>query len=183
LFLKVESENTHHLELVACYAYERKKFIEKRIRIGDGLTGQCALEMKTIYLTDVPADYLYITSGLGKATPRSLLIVPLLVNDEAQGVLEIASFNQYNDVEIQFVEKLAQSIASIVSNIRIEENTKHLLDQAQGQAKQMREQEEAMRQNMEELSGIHEELDRKEKDYIEKIKALEDQLASQTVSK
>jgi PAS domain-containing protein len=122
------------------------------------------LEKKTIYLTEIPSDYLFITSGLGSANPRSLLIVPMMINEEVQGIIEIASFNVYKPYEIEFVEKLAQSVAAIVSNIRTEENTRYLLGQSQQQTEQMQAQEEEMRQNMEELQATQEEMARKEKE-------------------
>lgn len=76
-----------HLELVACYAYERQKHLRKRVEMGEGLLGQAYLEQDTLFLTDVPDEYLTITSGLGGANPKCILLVPLLVNDKVEGVL------------------------------------------------------------------------------------------------
>ncbi|MES2733997.1 MAG: GAF domain-containing protein [Bacteroidota bacterium] len=139
-------ESRPHLVLQACYAYSRKKFLEKEIALGQGLVGQTWQEEKTIYLSDIPKDYLRITSGLGDANARFLLIVPLKNNNEIAGVLELASFQDFLPHQIAFVEKIAESIASTIMNARIVEKTNHLLTQAQ----QMQLHEEEMRQNRKE---------------------------------
>jgi len=158
--LEDDDKDDTYLQLVSCYAYEKRKYLEKRVNIGEGLTGQCVLEGNTLYMTDVPQDYIRITSGLGDATPASLLIVPLKVNDRVYGVLELASFNTFSAYEIEFVERIAESVASTVSTVRTNERTKSLLEQTQQQTEQMRSQEEEMRQNMEELSATQEQMQR-----------------------
>jgi GAF domain-containing protein len=179
LFLLHEEEGKPKtLDLMACYAYERKKFIKKKIEIGEGLVGQCFLEGEHILLLKVPEEYLVITSGLGGANPSALLLVPLKINGKIYGVLEIASFQNYNAYEIELAEKLGESIASTISTVRINESTRVLLATTQQQAEEMKSQEEEMRQNLEELSATQEEMGRKEKEYIDKINILEARLLS-----
>lgn len=159
LFVINNDDEKHiFLELLSCYAYDRKKYIEKKIEIGEGLVGQTYLEKETVYLTDVPKNYVHITSGLGQATPNSIIIVPLKVNEEVLGILEIASFDSFEKYQIDFIEKLGESIASALSSSRINEKTSKLLAQTTIQTEEMRSQEEEMRQNMEELSATQEEL-------------------------
>jgi PAS domain S-box-containing protein len=164
LFILNEDNGTDKtLDLVACYAFERKKFLKKNVAIGEGLVGQCFMEGARIYLLEVPQEYISITSGLGSSNPNALLLVPLKVNERIYGVIELATFGQYQEYEIDLVEKLAESIASTISTVRANESTRILLERTQQQAEEMRAQEEEMRQNMEELEATQEEMRRKEK--------------------
>jgi GAF domain len=162
-----------YLQLIACYAWEKKKFVEDKIEMGQGLTGQCWQEGDPIYMTKVPDDYVKITSGLGLANPSNIFIVPLKVNEVIYGVIEMASFKVYQDFEREFILKLSENLAAAISTVRINQKTKTLLAQTQQQAEEMRSQEEEMRQNMEELSATQEEMSRKEKGYLQRIEELE----------
>lgn len=166
-----ESETDEHpyLNLVAFYAYKRLKFSDKQIKYGQGLLGQALQEESTIYITEVPDDFINTTSGLGEAPPRALLIVPLKVNDVVHGMVEIASFDPIENYQIELMEKLGESIASTIANYRNTAYTKRLLGDSQSLAEQMRSQEEEMRQNMEELQATQEELSRKEARMSEEL--------------
>jgi putative methionine-R-sulfoxide reductase with GAF domain len=165
-----------YIELKSCYAFDRNKFLEKRIAIGQGLVGQCYLEKERILLKEVPPSYIHITSGLGDATPKCILIVPMVQEGSVEGIIELASFNVLEDHEIEFVEKLAESLASFVASNRINLKTKVLLEKFQQQSEELRAQEEEMRQNMEEMQATQEEIHRKEKEYVQKIAELEVEL-------
>ncbi|MBQ3689992.1 MAG: PAS domain S-box protein [Bacteroidales bacterium] len=150
-FLLQEKDGQKIFNMTASYAYGRKKYPNKEIQWGEGLVGACAQEKKTIFIKETKEDYVKITSGLGKANPRSLVIVPLKVNDEIYGVVEIASFVKYQPFEIEFIERVAESIASTISNVNINMRTAQLLKESQEQAEIMAHQEEEMRKNMDAL--------------------------------
>lgn len=164
--IEEESDGSKYLQMIACHAYDRKKFADKRIEWGEGLIGTCALEKKTIYLLDIPDQYLSITSGLGKANPNVLVLVPLLANDEVHGILEIASFSKFESYQVDFIEKVAESIAMTLSSIKGNLKTARLLKETQAQAEELVIQEERVRQNIEELKATQEEAARQADKFI-----------------
>ncbi|MDD2278092.1 MAG: cache domain-containing protein [Bacteroidales bacterium] len=162
--LEEEDRDDVHFMLISAYAWDRKKFMNKRIEFNEGLVGACAMEKETIQLTEIPDDYVEITSGLGKATPSYIVLVPLKHEEDVLGVIEIASFRAFEQFEVEFTERVAQSIASTILSVRINAKTRALLEQSQQQAEEMLAQEEEMRQNMEELQATQEEMSRKAQD-------------------
>ena len=171
LFLKqTKGQSDTYLQLGGCYAYQRKKYMEKRVELGQGLVGQCFLEGESTYISNIPEEYVNITSGLGGTNPTTLLIVPLKNNEEIVGVLEIASLKPLEKHKISFVERLAETVASSIITAQTNENTKVLLEQSQQQAEEMRAQEEEMRQNMEELQATQEQMHRKNAEVEDLLK-------------
>ena len=157
-FVVKEESSEKYFEMTAFFAYNRKKFADKKIKWGEGLIGACALEKKTIFLKDTSQNFVEITSGLGKANPRSIIIVPVKdEEDNVYGIIELASFKVFEKYERDFVEQVADSIASTIANIKINMQTAILLKESQKQAELMAEQEEIMRQNMKELTETQKE--------------------------
>lgn len=143
-------------ELTSFIAYDRRKYANKTIEWGEGLVGRCALEQRTIYMTELPENYVTVTSGLGEGDPSALILVPLKSNDVVYGVIEMAMLQPLLKHEIEFLEKTAESIAMTISTVKTNMQTQILLQETQQQAARMREQEEVSQQHLEEMRATQE---------------------------
>lgn len=168
-------EDDPYYEAAAAVAYEREKTVEAKFRLGESLVGRAAYEKLTIYMTDVPHDYVKITSGLGEANPSCVLLVPLIADQEVMGVIELVSFNSFLPYQIEFVEKLAVSLASTLINVKINERTGRLLSESQKQREELMAQEEEVRQNLEEMTAIKEEAARQQEEMNTLWKAVKEE--------
>ncbi len=174
LFVVEENdEGERVLELKASYAYDRKKFIEKTVAIGQGLLGQAFLEEESIYLKDIPQNYATVTSGLGHATPTAIFIMPLIVNEQVYGIIELGSFTDFDIHKRNFIEGVSETLAATIQSVKINERTTILLEESQQMTETMRAQEEEMRQNMEELQATQEEMERSQKESGDRLSAIE----------
>jgi hypothetical protein len=169
LFVLEGEEGAEYLNLASSYAFDKKKWIEKKIEIGNGLIGQAFLEGEITQLKDVPNGYTHITSGLGDATPRYLVIVPLKYDVHTVAIIELASFIDFEEHHTMFLKKAGEFLASAILNSQTTQKMKALLENAKLNEEQMRAQEEEMRQNMEELQATQEELVRKEKERMKRM--------------
>jgi hypothetical protein len=178
LFVYEEDDNNAnpYLELRAAYAFDRKKYLDKKLNVGQGLVGQVYKEKQTIMLTEIPKNYHHIKSGLGETTPSCIIVVPMKYNGQIQAIIEMATFNVLQQYEIDFIEKAGEYIASAIATAKNNERTKIMVEQLQSQAEEMRAQEEELRQNMEELEATQEEMRRKERIMEDKMKSTDDDL-------
>ncbi len=165
-FIIQEQEGERYLEMIACHAYNRKKFPGKRIGWGEGLIGAVAIEKKSHYTDKIPDGYLSITSGLGRANPKHLLIVPLVLNNEVFGVFELASFKKFEDYYIRFVERVAENTATTLNILNSNLRTEQLLKETQEQAAQLTVQEEKVRQKIIELQQTQAEAARQSEQFV-----------------
>ncbi len=163
LYNDSDTEDTY-LELTASYAYSRQKFLSKKIYPGDGLVGACLYEKRTIHLNEIPDNYIEISSGFGRAKPNSLLITPLMHENNLLGIIEVASLNKFKDYEIEFIEQISESIASTLSVMKINSQTTELLNQTRQQAKELLAKEKEMRNN---VSHLEEERQKSAKQEME----------------
>ncbi|WP_046868268.1 hybrid sensor histidine kinase/response regulator [Microvirga massiliensis] len=170
------------LELVASYAFTERKNLSNRFRLREGLVGQVAYEKKRILLTNVPPDYITISSALGEAPPLNIIVLPVLFEQEVKAVIELASFSRFSDTHQSFLDQLTESIGIVLNTIAVNMRTEGLLRQSQllttelqsqqeelkktndrleQQAASLRESEELLRQQQEKLQRTNEELEDK----------------------
>lgn len=164
-YLITERDATNYrntwLEMKFSFAYNRKKNLKSRFRMAEGFVGQSAIEQATILRTEVPHDYVTITSGiLGDQRPSCLLFIPLIIDDIVYGVMEFAGMKKFERYHVEFCEEVAPSIARTISNIQVNQHTKNLLEQSQIMSQDLREKQEELLQNAEEMKVTQEELER-----------------------
>lgn len=179
LFVMDDSdEHGKYMFLSGCYAYDRKKYINIKIREGEGLLGECMLSKSMIFLTDVPKEYVHITSGLGEALPRNLVIVPLNFNGEFYGAIELASFHVLQPFEIDFLSKVSENIAAEIATRRSVQDTEMLLKESTRLTQELQAHEEEMRLHVEELTATQEEMERKQAELSSVFSAIDNTVAS-----
>jgi PAS domain S-box-containing protein len=144
------------MELMATFAWNRQRVRNKTVRWGEGLIGQAWAEKDTLFITEIPQNYIEIGSGLGDANPKNIVAVPLIFNDEVYGVIELASFSVLPTYRVEFLKRVAENIASTLAATFVTERTQRLLQESQSISEQLRVQEEEMRQNLEELLSTQE---------------------------
>ncbi len=158
-FINSDNPEDVYFEQMATYAFEQRRLVQKKIYPEQGLIGRIFSEKETIFLSEVPKGYITIKSGLGEGDPKNLLIVPLLINMEVYGAIEIASFNLIKGFQVEFIEKIGENIASTINNVLVNSKTKELLQQSRKQSELLSSQEEEMRRNLVELQHIQRESD------------------------
>jgi signal transduction histidine kinase/DNA-binding response OmpR family regulator/HAMP domain-containing protein len=147
-------DNVHDepmLTLLASYASAGREQIGKRIKLGQGIVGQCVLEKQKIIVNNLPPDYIRISSGLGEAAPRSVLVLPLIFEGQVRGVLELASFEGFNPTHEALLDQLTESFGIVLNTIEANMRTEDLLKQSQSLAQQLQTRQEQLQQTNEEL--------------------------------
>jgi PAS domain S-box-containing protein len=173
-----DEEDQRYLEMTASYAYGKRKFIESRIFEGQGLLGQCMLERDFVFITDVPGSYVKITSGLGEATPRNIIVAPLIFNETFCGAIELASFEVLDKYQREFLEKACENIASEIFSLKNIDHTRKLLDESNILARELQMREGEMKQNLEELAATQEEMKRKQLELNSYLAGINNTIAS-----
>jgi signal transduction histidine kinase/CheY-like chemotaxis protein/HAMP domain-containing protein len=174
-----------HLSLQAGYAYRTRKNLPMEFGLGEGLIGQCALEKKRIVITDVPRDYIKISSALGEATPANLIVLPVLFEGEVRAVIELASFQPFSLTHIDFLDQLAESIGIVLNTIEANSRTEDLLKQSQSLATELQSQQDQLQHTNEELAGKARQLSEQNAEIeqrrreVESAKALVEEKAEQ----
>jgi CheY-like chemotaxis protein/methyl-accepting chemotaxis protein len=162
-FVMDESDGSRTLKLLATYAYKERKHVANRFRLGEGIVGQAALEKKSILLSRVPSDYVQINSGLGEAPPQSLIVIPILFEDDVRAVIELASFESFSAIHRIFLEQLSETIGVVLNMIGANTRTEELLKQSQSLAHELQEQSRELQQQQEQLKRSNNELEQQTK--------------------
>jgi HAMP domain-containing protein/CheY-like chemotaxis protein/signal transduction histidine kinase len=163
------------LRLIASYAYKERKSVANRFRPGEGLVGQAALEKKPILLTGVPDDYIRITSGLGEAPPRNIMVLPILFEGEVKAVVELASFLPFSQIHQVFLDQLAESVGVVLNMITANMRTEELLQQSQNLTQELQSQSQELQTQQEELRRTNTELEQQARTLKASEEALRDQ--------
>jgi len=175
----VDDEGQEVLNLAAAYAFNNRKHLASSFKLREGLIGQCAYEKSRILLTNVPQNYVQISSGLGEAAPLNIVVLPALFEGDVKAVIELATFGEFNETQRAFLDQLMESIGIVLSTIAANMRTEGLLKQSQlltselqaqqeeltktndrleQQAASLRQSEELLRAKQEELQQTNDEL-------------------------
>ena len=147
------------LKLIASYAYRARKHVANRFAVGEGLVGQAALEKEPILLQNVPDDYIQITSGLGEAPPRNIIVLPILFEGDVKAVIELASFLPFSQIHQMFLDQLTESIGVVLNMIQANMRTEELLEQSQKLTEELQSQSKELQQQQDELKRSNTELE------------------------
>jgi len=174
-FIMDAEAGTPTLRLLASYAYRARKHVGNRFAIGEGLVGQAALEKQPILLQNVPDDYIQITSGLGEAPPRNILVLPILFEGEVKAVIELASFLPFSQIHQTFLDQLAESIGVVLNMISANMRTEELLEQSQKLTQELQSQSKELQQQQDELKRSNSELEAQAKTLRQSEELLKEQ--------
>ncbi|MBN3925782.1 response regulator [Nostoc sp. NMS4] len=147
------------LKLLSSYAYKERKNLANEFRLGEGLVGQSALEKQRILLTEVPSDYIRITSGLGEAPPLNIIVLPILFEGQVNAVIELASFGPFNQLHLTFLEQLSENLGVFLNNIASQLQTQQLLEESVALTEELQTQQEELQQSNQRLEKQAQELE------------------------
>jgi HAMP domain-containing protein/signal transduction histidine kinase/CheY-like chemotaxis protein len=169
-----ENFRNQKLKLFAAYAFGEEVKTAKEFALGQGLVGQCALEKERILLTNVPKNYIKIGSGLGKASPVNLIVLPVLFEKEIKAVIELASFDTFSETHLDFLSQLTESIGIVLNTIEANTRTEGLLVQSQSLTDELRRTNEELQDKAHLLVKQKEEVEAKNKEVEEARLSLEE---------
>ena len=163
-----------HLTFQAGYAYKPRKTVPSEFALGEGLVGQCALEKKRIIVTNVPPDYVRISSSLGDAAPANIIVLPVLFEGDVRAVIELASFRSFSPTHLDFLDQLAESIGIVLNMIEANTRTEELLKQSQSLANELQSQQDQLQRTNEELAEKARQLEEQNAEVEQRRKEVEE---------
>ena len=174
-YLNFQEDSEPVLDLMADYALKQQSKTPIRFKLGEGLIGQCALNKKPIFLSELPEDYIRITSGIGEAAPNYLLVIPIVFENRVRAVFEVASFRTFYPIEKELIEKLADYSGIIIDNIFGRIKMIELLQESQTMTEELQTQSEELSSQHDELKRFNLELEMQTKALIQSELALQQQ--------
>jgi ligand-binding sensor domain-containing protein len=181
LFLSdTTGENNTSVELMANYAYNSERLEKTSFDPGEGLVGTCFQQKKILEIDDLPDTYAKLNSGLGEDILRHLLLIPLIYDNEAFGVIEIVSFYKIDKLKVDFAVRISENIASVISSVKSNNLIREMLLKTQEQSEELHAQEEEMRQTIEEMQTAQEDISLREKSLQDELKRLRKQVQELT---
>jgi len=156
---RVEDET--RLDLVASYGAEGQDELKRRFGLREGLVGQAAADKRPMLLTNVPGDFIQIGSGLGKSAPANINILPALFENEVKAVIELASFEEFNETHHSFLNQLMETVGIVLNTIAATMRTEGLLEQSQLLTQELQARQTELTTKQEELHNTNEELQEK----------------------
>ena len=166
-YINAQEDSKPILDLIANYAYKQQSGTPNRFNLGEGLIGQSALVKKSILITEVPEDYVQITSGIGEASPKYIFVVPIVFENRVRAVFEIASFRAFTLIEQELVETLADYSGIIIDNISGRNKMIELLQESQTMTEELQTQSEELSSQHDELKRFNDELEIQTKALIQ----------------
>ncbi len=152
LYIISDDEENKRLELVTQYGASKKNSNTlTSIEIGDGLVGASFLDNEQKIISNIPDNYYEISSGLGSSKPKNILITPLSTDEAVLGVIELARFDEFKAEEVEFIKRIAFSIANNLNNTRMNDRNINLIKQFQEQTAEIQEKEEHIMESLQEL--------------------------------
>jgi HAMP domain-containing protein/CheY-like chemotaxis protein/signal transduction histidine kinase len=139
------------MKLMGGYAYSKRKNLANEFHAGEGLVGQCTLERERILVTNVPGNYVHVSSGLGEAPPNNIVVLPVLFEGEAKAVIELSTFHTFSDTHLTFLDQLTESIGIVLNTIEANTRTEDLLQQSQSLAAELQSQQDELKKTNEQL--------------------------------
>jgi len=170
------------LRMIASYGYRSSRKLPTSFLPGEGLVGQCALEKVRIWLTDVPRDYIVVSSGLGAAPPTNIVVLPILFEQQVKAVIEIASLDRFTETHLSFLDQLMESIGVVLNTIEANSRTESLLTQSQSLAQELQQTNQELAEKARLLSEQNIEVERKNREVEQAKLALEDKATQLALS-
>ena len=169
-----ENNENQKLKLFSAYAYGEELNTTREFALGQGLVGQVAVEKERILLTNVPKDYIRISSGLGESSPVSVIVLPVLFETDIKAVIELASFENFSEIHLDFLSQLTESIGIVLNTIETNSRTEQLLEQSQSLTDELRRTNEELQDKAHLLVKQKEEVEAKNKEVEEARRSLEE---------